>query len=100
MFNRTLKNREELISVMDALDVLGKAYTIKKEIESVNCPVLGKYDREAWTVMEADQAPEGITVGNLKVKIDIDTSSLEGAIEICDKIQERLRIKGNTCDAK
>lgn len=89
MFKKTVSTREELHKVLDALDLLGKPYAVNKEISEVDNG-LAKYSRVRWTIEEVEQTNRSVTVSNLKVKLEADTSSFESSIERVKKQLESI----------
>jgi hypothetical protein len=56
MYKETIRTREMLIKVLDALDMLDKEYTVKKTIERVDTPRSGlpSFDKITWVVEEVN----------------------------------------------
>ncbi|OME25834.1 hypothetical protein NSS98_25415 [Paenibacillus sp. FSL E2-0274] len=88
MYKGTVHSREELFRVTEALDRLSKDYTVVKQtgsrgsFEQDECgqPLPPKHD--VWHVSEVEsQSGAPITVGDIKVKVDMDTSGIETALE-------------------
>lgn len=88
MYKGTVHSREELFRVTEALDRLSKNYTVVKQtgsrgsFEQDECgqPLPPKHD--VWHVTEIEaQSGAPSTVGDIKVKVDMDTTGLETAFE-------------------
>ncbi|MEK5417352.1 hypothetical protein [Paenibacillus sp. FSL L8-0708] len=87
MFKKAVYSREELIRVTEALDYLGKFYTVHKRDEG-RPP--GKFTPTTpdgkiavvWYVTEVEpQSGAPSTVGDIEVKLTIDTTGLETAFK-------------------
>lgn len=90
MYKKTAYNRQELNKIIEALDQLGKYYTIHKRIQSTKVNALDEcgIPREhsagtyVWYVTEVEpQSGAPSAVGDIKVKVDMDTSGIETALE-------------------
>lgn len=80
MFKEEVRTRESLNSAMDALDRLGKRYTITKKTTNRECgwsmdgtPSIQTYTESSWIIEEEDE----FSVGNIKVKVDVDTTDFQ-----------------------
>lgn len=102
MFNETIRNKETLIRTMDALDALGKSYTMTKTMSSEPQEEFSEqrgdvtrskryashtYECPLWTVTEIPSQVEdkSLAVGRLKASVDFNTS---GLAESLDKLRE------------
>lgn len=95
MFKKTVHSKEALLKVTDALDMLRKDYTVVKESGTADSLEVDEYGiprppkPDAWHVTEVEpQSGESSTVGDIKVKIDMDTSGIETAFE---EVRELLK---------
>ncbi|OMD85603.1 hypothetical protein BSK49_18990 [Paenibacillus odorifer] len=101
MFIKAVHTREELFRVTDALDMLKKDYTIVKETgspdgfesDSYGMPLPLKHD--TWYVTEVEPEGEAVsTVGDIKVKLNIDTSEVQEALKDVERLSEGLTGRG------
>lgn len=96
MFKGEVRTRESLNSAMDALDRLGKRYTITKKTTKSECgwsmdgtPSMETYTESSWIIEEKDE----FSVGDIKVKVDIDTSNVQKKLKELDKVIEDAKNK-------
>ncbi|AIQ54577.1 hypothetical protein [Paenibacillus sp. FSL R7-0331] len=104
MFKETVMNKTELLKIMEALDALGKQYTITKtmtvepqedfserqgSVSHTKRNVEYYFKRPAWTIAEVEGNAEvqGSTVGSLTANVDVNISGLE---EFIEKLRELI----------
>lgn len=98
MFKKTVHDRGELFKVIDALDALKKDYTIVKatgapdglELDKFGIPKPPKPDEWHITEVEPQEDKAKSSVGDLQVKLDIDTSSLKEALKDIERLSDEL----------